>query len=85
MLYKWRSFAVDRRQVQCFIADSGNQYCSKAFQKMLKDNRMVCSMSRKGNCWDNSVAESFFGTLKTERIFDSSYLTREEARRDTID
>ncbi len=52
---------------------------------MLKDNGMVCSMSRKGNCWDNSVAESFFGSLKTERICDSSYLTREAARIDIVD
>ena len=68
-----------------FHSDRGSQYCSKAFQKMLKNNGMVSSMSRKGNCWDNSVAESFFGSLKTERVFDSSYLTREEARSDTVD
>ena len=55
------------------------------FQKMLKKNGMICSMSRKGNCWDNSVAESFFGSLKTERVFDSSYSSREEAQRDIID
>lgn len=46
---------------------------------------MLSSMSRKGNCWDNSVAESFFGKLKTERVFDSLYKTREEARTDIID
>ena len=46
---------------------------------------MNSSMSRKGDCWDNSVAESFFGSLKTERVFGSSYLTREEAKRDVID
>ena len=42
-------------------------------------------MSRKGDCWDNSVVESFFGKLKIERVFDSIYLTREEARRDIVD
>ena len=42
-------------------------------------------MSRKGDCWDNSVAESFFGTLKVERVFDSIYQTREEAKRDIVD
>ena len=42
-------------------------------------------MSRKNDCWDNSVAESFFGTLKIERIFDSIYQTREEAKRDIVD
>ncbi len=52
---------------------------------MLNKNGMICSMSRKGDCWDNSVAESFFGSIKTERVFDSSYATREEARRDIVD
>ena len=46
---------------------------------------MTSSMSRKGDCWDNSVAESFFGTLKVERVFDSIYQTREEAKRDIVD
>lgn len=68
-----------------FHSDRGSQYCSKVFQKMLKNNDMNCSMSNKGDCWDNSVAESFFGSLKTERVFDSSYSTREEARRDIVD
>ena len=45
---------------------------------------MKSSMSRKGNCWD-SVAESFFGSLKTERVFDTVYKTREQARRDIVD
>jgi len=42
-------------------------------------------MSRKGNCWDNAVAESFFGSLKTERVYFTKYNTREEARRDVVD
>jgi putative transposase len=42
-------------------------------------------MSRKGDCWDNAVAESFFGSLKTERVFGSTYTTRGEARRDLFD
>ena len=67
-----------------FHSDRGSQYCSHAFQKMLKAHGMVSSMSRKGNCWDNAVAESFFGSLKTERVFFSNYTTREEARRDII-
>ena len=46
---------------------------------------MTSSMSRKGNCWDNAVAESFFGSLKTERVFFSKYKTREDARRDITD
>lgn len=68
-----------------FHSDRGSQYCSKAFPKMLKKNDMNCSMSNKGDCWGNSVAESFFGNLKTERVFDSSNSTREEARRDIVD
>ncbi len=68
-----------------FHSDRGSQYCSKNFQKMLNTLGMVSSMSRKGNCWDNAVAESFFGSLKTERVFFTNYMTREEARRDIID
>lgn len=68
-----------------FHSDRGSQYCSKDFQVLLRKNQMNSSMSRKGDCWDNSVAESFFGSLKTERVFGSSYLTREEAKRDLID
>ncbi|MBA3028481.1 MAG: IS3 family transposase, partial [Desulfobacteraceae bacterium] len=66
-------------------SDRGSQYCSNEFQKMLKSNRMISSMSRKGNCWDNAVSESFFGSLKTERVFFSNYMTREAAKRDIVD
>jgi transposase InsO family protein len=68
-----------------FHSDRGSQYCSNAFQKELKKYGMISSMSRRGDCWDNSVAESFFSTLKIERIFDSVYRTREEARAEIID
>jgi transposase InsO family protein len=68
-----------------FHTDRGSQYCSNDFQSMLKTHGMVSSMNRKGNCWDNAVAESFFGSLKTERVFFSSYKTREQARRDIVD
>ena len=46
---------------------------------------MKSSMSRKGDCWDNAVAESFSGSLKTERVFFEDYKTREESRRDIVD
>lgn len=49
--------------------DRGSQYASKDYQAMLKAHKMICSMSRKGNCWDNAVAESFFHTLKTEMVY----------------
>ena len=68
-----------------FHSDRGSQYCSNDFQKMLEIHGMVSSMSRKGNCWDNAVAESFFGSLKTERVFFANYKTREEAKRDIVD
>ena len=80
--------AIWRRQPPpglMFHSDRGSQYCSNEFQKMLKIHNMVSSMSRKGNCWDNAVAESFFGSLKTERVFFSNYMTREEAKTDIVD
>lgn len=60
--------------------DRGSQYASDDYQKLLKLYNAVCSMSRKGNCWDNSVVESFFGTLKQEHVFFELFETREEAR-----
>ncbi len=66
-------------------SDRGSQYASNEYQKLLNENSMICSMSRKGNCWDNAVVESFFHTLKTERTNEKRYLTREEARTDVID
>jgi len=68
-----------------FHTDRGSQYCSNDFQKTLIKNKMLSSMSRKGNCWDNAVAESFFASLKTERVFTGNYQTRKEARRDIFD
>lgn len=68
-----------------FHSDRGSQYCSNDFRKMLKTHGMISSMSRKGNCWDNAVAESFFGSLKTEQVFFENYKTREEAKRDIVD
>lgn len=61
-------------------SDRGIQYASDAYQKMLSDNAMTCSMSRKGNCWDNAVVESFFGTLKVECIRRHRFTSRAEAR-----
>ena len=68
-----------------FHTDRGSQYCSNAFQKALKSNKMISSMSRTGDCWDNAVAESFFASLKTERVFFNNYKTREEAKKDIFD
>lgn len=63
-----------------FHSDRGVQYCSRAFRRQLKRYGMVQSMSRKGDCWDNAVAESFFGTLKQELVHHESYRSRAEAR-----
>ncbi len=63
----------------------GSQYAAFAYQGLLKQYSMVCSMSRKGNCWDNAVAESFFHTLKTECTDAKLYLKRDEARSDVIE
>jgi len=68
-----------------FHSDRGSQYCSKGFQRILCKHNILSSMSRKGDCWDNAVTESFFGSLKTERVFGSNYKTREDARRDIFD
>jgi transposase InsO family protein len=64
-----------------FHSDRGVQYTSKAFQSVLEKSKYVCSMSRKGNCWDNACAESFFHTLKTEEVYHKKYKTRIEAKR----
>jgi putative transposase len=61
-------------------SDRGSQYASGDYQTALDELGVVCSMSRKGNCWDNAVAESFFATLKTELIYLRRFATREEAR-----
>ena len=61
-------------------SDRGSQYASHDYQKRLADHGLICSMSRKAECWDNAVAESFFGTLKQELTYHDTYATREEAR-----
>ena len=68
-----------------FHTNRGSQYCSNAFQKALKIHQMLSSMSRTGDCWDNAVAENFFESLKTERVFFNNYQTREEAKKDIFD
>jgi putative transposase len=66
-------------------SDRGSQYASADYQRALGDLRFVCSMSRKGNCWDNAVAESFFATLKTELIYRRRFATRAQAREAIFD
>jgi len=66
-------------------SDRGSQYCSHDFQKQLADYGMLASMSRKGNCWDNAPSESFFNSLKNERVHGSRYGTRDAARADVFE
>ena len=75
--------AIGRRRPssECiYHSDRGVQYASKNFKHVLKQYGFLQSMSRKGNCYDNAVAESFFHTLKTEHVYFYKYTTRAEAR-----
>ncbi len=66
-------------------SDRGSQYTSEQFQRLMADNGVLCSMSRSGNVWDNAAMESFFSSLKTERIGKKVYRTRDDARADVFD
>ena len=66
-------------------SDRGSQYAADAYQPVLSNHRIVCSMSRKGNCWDNAVTESFFATLKTELIHRQPWPTRRAAMDAVVD
>lgn len=61
-------------------SDQGSTYASGDYQQQLVDNELHCSMARKGDCWDNAVAESFFGSLKNELVYHEDYYTRAEAK-----
>jgi transposase InsO family protein len=77
------NMALKKRRPQSGLlhhTDRGSQYASHDYRGILDANGIVCSMSRKGDCWDNAVAESFFATLKTELVHDAEFATRAEAR-----
>lgn len=78
----WRRAKPDALLHNC---DRGSQYSSHQFQRLMADNGVVCSMSRSGNVWDNAAMESFFSSLKTERIGNKVYRTRDDARADVFD
>jgi len=63
-------------------SDRGVQYAAGDFQDLLEDNNVVCSMSRKGNCWDNACVESFFGSLKNEWIRGKIYESFDDGKKD---
>jgi putative transposase len=66
-------------------SDRGSQYASELYQLLLLKHGIICSMSGKGNCWDNAVMESFYRTLKVELIYQNTYQTRREAQRDIFE
>ncbi len=82
MMAVWR-----RKPVKPVIihSDQGSQYGSDDWVRFCKSNKLEPSMSRRANCWDNAVAESFFSSLKKERIKKRIYKTREMARADVFD
>jgi putative transposase len=75
--------AIARRQPERGLlhhSDRGVQYASDDYQELLKRNEIKCSMSEKGNCYDNAAMESFFATLKTELVHEETYATHDAAR-----
>lgn len=60
-------------------SDRGIQYASGDYQRLLREHSITCSMSRKGDCWDNAVAESFFSTLKAELVYRTDFVSRSQA------
>ena len=82
MMAVWRRGKAD---ALLHHSDQGSRYISKQFQRLLLDNGITCSMNRAGNVWDNSVMESFFSSLKTERTARKVYRTRDAARADVFD
>ena len=81
------TMAVGRRRPAVGLlhhSDRGSQYASHAYRDVLSDHGIVCSMSEKGKCLDNAVAERFFGSLKREWTSHCAYATRQEAKADII-
>lgn len=75
--------ALNQRRIDGSVlhhSDRGKEYYAHEFQMLLESNKMICSMSRKGDCYDNAVVESFFHSLKIELVHQSDYHSREEAR-----
>ncbi|NLV92163.1 MAG: IS3 family transposase [Firmicutes bacterium] len=75
--------AIDRRRPAPGLvhhSDRGSQYASHEYQELLRKHGFISNMSRKGNCWDNACAESFFHTLKTELVYLHRYRTRAETK-----
>ena len=86
LVHEALEMAVGRRlspevpELLLFHSDRGSQYAAHNYQERLEEWDITCSMSRKGNCWDNAVVESFFATLKKEEVHREDYLTHEQAK-----
>ena len=77
------AMAVQRRLPQAALiahSDRGSQYASDHYQRLLGDHGITCSMSRRGDCWDNAPMESFFASLKKELVHHEDYATRQQAK-----
>lgn len=77
------SMALFRRKFPVGVivhSDRGSQYCSNQYRRLLSKNALIGSMSRRGNCWDNAIAESFFHTFKVELVHQCKYNSREHAK-----
>ena len=88
LVNKALQMALGRRQPERGLLhhfDRGVQYACQDYQSALRTAGIIMSMSRKSNCWDNAVMERFWGSLKSERIHEKTYITREEAKADVID
>lgn len=81
MAYKGRNLPVG----VIVHSDRGSQYASEEYKSKLEEYKMIQSMSRKGDCWDNAPTESFFHSLKIEEVYNKKYETREEAKNDIFD
>lgn len=80
--------AISQRRPQAGLivhSDRGSQYASEQYQALLAKHGFICSMSRRGNCWDNAVAERFFLNLKMERVWQRTYANQDEAKKDIAD
>ncbi len=82
LMAKWRR---QPKQSVTIHSDQGSQFGSDDFSRWCRENNLITSMSRRGNCYDNAVAESFFSNLKKEKIKNRIYNTREEAKSDVFD
>lgn len=88
LVFEALEMAVKRERVKdgmLLHSDRGGQYRSKRYRRRLEKEGIECSMSRKGNCWDNACIESFFGTLKRELVYHRHYATRDDATQDIFE